>query len=137
MTLVVDANVVVGACLAPDGFDVFLGDELVAPPLMWSEFLNALRGGRWRGEVSEALAFAALRAADGAPVKVKNHRRLRKEAWHIADELGWAKTYDAEYLALGAILGAPVVTLDMRLRRGAYRVADVMTPDEYMKRASR
>jgi hypothetical protein len=25
---------------------------------------------------------------------------LSDEAWRIADRLGWAKTYDAEYLAL-------------------------------------
>lgn len=27
------------------------------------------------------------------------------EAWRIAQQFGWAKTYDAEYLALAKILG--------------------------------
>lgn len=48
----------------------------------------------------------------------------------IASELGWAKTYDAEYLALARLLDTRVVTLDLRLRRGAERLGLVVTPDE-------
>jgi predicted DNA-binding protein (UPF0278 family) len=48
----------------------------------------------------------------------------------IAVALGWAKTYDAEYLALAQLLDTRVVTLDMRLRRGADRLGLVVTPDE-------
>jgi predicted nucleic acid-binding protein len=53
---------------------------------------------------------------------------LGDEAWRIADELGWAKTYDAEYVALAGLLGCRVVTLDGRLRRRAEQLGFVVTP---------
>jgi predicted nucleic acid-binding protein len=49
---------------------------------------------------------------------------------NIAVELGWGRTYDAEYVALAKILRCRLVTLDMRLRRGADRLGFVITPDE-------
>ncbi|MCA1677863.1 MAG: hypothetical protein LC777_02390, partial [Actinobacteria bacterium] len=67
---------------------------------------------------------------ESAPVRRRSHRRLRREAWRLADELGWAKTYDAEYLALAALLGCRVVTVDGRLRRGADRLGLVVLPSE-------
>jgi hypothetical protein len=48
----------------------------------------------------------------------------------VADELGWAKTYDANYIAPARLLDARVVTLDARLRRGAGRTGLVIGPDE-------
>jgi predicted nucleic acid-binding protein len=48
----------------------------------------------------------------------------------FADELGWAKTYDATYLALAHILGCRLLTVDGRLYRGAKRLGFVITPDE-------
>jgi predicted nucleic acid-binding protein len=55
---------------------------------------------------------------------------LGGEAWRIAEEMGWAKTYDAEYLALARLLDGHVVTLDARLRSGADRLGLVIGPDE-------
>jgi len=55
---------------------------------------------------------------------------LGAEAWRIADELGWAKTFDAEYVALAGLLGCRLVTLDARLRRGADRSGRVTSPTE-------
>jgi predicted nucleic acid-binding protein len=48
-------------------------------------------------------------------------------AWSIADDLGWAKTYDAEYLALASLLRSGLVTLDRRLRSAAERLG-IATP---------
>ncbi|MDP8978882.1 MAG: hypothetical protein M3N17_10005 [Actinomycetota bacterium] len=48
----------------------------------------------------------------------------------IADEFGWAKTYDAEYLALARILGCRMVTVDGCLRRGVSRLGLVVGPTE-------
>jgi predicted nucleic acid-binding protein len=50
------------------------------------------------------------------------------QAWVVADELGWARTYDAEYVALARSLECRLVTLDERLRRGAGRVVEVIGP---------
>jgi hypothetical protein len=43
-------------------------------------------------------------------------------AWEIADELGWAETYAAEYIALTQLQGDAFVTLDRRLARAAQRL---------------
>ena len=48
----------------------------------------------------------------------------------MADELGWAKTYDAEYVALARLLNCRLVTLDARLRRGAARLSLLVAPHE-------
>jgi len=50
-------------------------------------------------------------------------------AWGIADSFGWAKTYDAEYLAVGRLLGCRVLTLDGKLRRRAGALG-VVFPNE-------
>lgn len=127
--LVVDASVVLAASTAPDGFRVF-GDDLIAPPLLWSEVLSVLHEAVWRGDISGMLADRSLEAFTRSAVRERRHRRLGPTAWRIADELGLAKTYDAEYLALAELSGCRLVTLDRRLRRGADRLGYVVAPDE-------
>ncbi len=128
--LVVDASVALGACTTDDGFEELPDRELVAPDLMWSEAVSVLHEQRWRGHVHPEDAERALHRLEGAPVRRRAHRRLRREAWRLADELGWAKTYDAEYLALARLLECRVVTVDGRLRRGADRLGLVVLPSE-------
>lgn len=130
MTLVVDASVTIPACLAEAGFDVLLDPDLVAPPLMWSETRSALHELVWRREVSADDGLAACESLAGCPVRRVEPRRLGREAWRVADEFGWAKTYDAEYVALAVLLDCRVVTLDSRLLRGAERLGIVVTPGE-------
>jgi predicted nucleic acid-binding protein len=128
--LVLDANVVVVACGADDGFARFTGEELVAPRLLWSEARSAFHEGMWRGEVSRAQTMLALERMGSMPVTPRNPRSLANEAWRIADELGWTKTYDAEYVALARLLDCRLVTLDGRLYRGAARLGIVIRPEE-------
>jgi predicted nucleic acid-binding protein len=130
LTLVLDSNVVMLACAAVDGFARFPAEDLVAPPLMWSEFQSGLHEAQWRGAISPALARTTLQRLASAPIHRRPHPRLGQEAWRIADLLGWAKTYDAEYVALAQLLSATLVTLDRRLRRGADRLGFVIGLDE-------
>jgi predicted nucleic acid-binding protein len=126
--LVVDAAVVVTACLSTLGLDPYSGEELVAPPLMWSEVTSVLHELRWRRQISNELAAEGLVRLKAAPVSARNPRRLLDEAWKIADRFGWAKTYDAEYVALAQLLKCRLMTLDSRLRRTASQLVTVVGP---------
>lgn len=128
--LVIDANVAVHASQRSDDFAALDDDDLHAPALMWSEARSAIREAFWRGEIDEQLAGSARRAVERCPVKLHSGPELGEQAWKVAAELGLAKTYDAEYIALAQILGCQVVTLDMRLYRGAERLGIVITPAE-------
>lgn len=127
--LVIDASVALPASGSPEGFEV-LRDELVAPPLLWSEVRSVLHEAAWRRDVSEELARRSLEAFERSGVRERRHRRLGETAWKIASDLGFAKTYDAEYLALAELLACCLVTLDRRLRRGADRLGYVVSPAE-------
>ncbi len=117
--LVLDANVVLAAAAAQDGFDLFGKEDLVAPPLLWPEVRSVLHVSVWRKVISAEVASRSLTALESGRVRERRHRRLGAEAWRIADDLGWAKTYDAEYLALALLLGGKIATFDRRLRRAA------------------
>jgi predicted nucleic acid-binding protein len=129
LILVVDASVALRAASA-DSWTPLGSHSLVAPAVMWSEATSALHEAVWRRELSAGRAREVLSRLSAAPVSRRNDRRLPSAAWRIADELGWAKTYDAEYLALARLLGGCVVTLDARLRRGADRLRLVVLPNE-------
>ncbi|MGH7388159.1 MAG: type II toxin-antitoxin system VapC family toxin [Candidatus Rokuibacteriota bacterium] len=124
--LVIDASALVQASLAAAGFSLFENEDLVGPPLLWSEALSAIHELRWRREISDDLAFRAFAALLAAPVRRRAPPRLYREAWRVADDLGWAKTCDAEYVALARILGCRLFTLDERLRRGAGRLVEIV-----------
>jgi predicted nucleic acid-binding protein len=128
--LVVDASLVSEWSIAEGELDELLGDTLCAPPIMWSETCSALHERAWRGEIGAEVAAQARLRLERVTVKRQSHRRLHSEAWRIADELGWAKTYDAEYVALASLLHCRLVTLDARLRRGAQRLGFVVGPME-------
>lgn len=120
--LVVDASVAIYAATAEPGLRWLADRELVAPPLMWPEARSVLHAAVWRNDLPKADAEAAMRWLDAGPIRSRNPRQLGREAWRLADALGWAKTYDAEYLALAQLLGCRVVTLDGALQRGAARL---------------
>lgn len=128
--LVLDASLVVPDCTAGRGFDYLEDKELASPPIMWAEARSSLHEAAWRGEIDRATAERAHERLLAVPVEARAPAGLGREVWRIADELGWAKTYDAEYLALARILDCRLVTLDARLRRGADRLGLVVSPAE-------
>lgn len=129
MTFVVDASVAV-ASLVEEGGLARLGDDLIAPPLMWSEARAALRLQVWQGRVPVQDAEVMVDRLERLEVARRAPARLGREAWAVARELGWARTYDAEYVALARLTGRRVVTLDGRLQRGADRLGLVVGLDE-------
>jgi predicted nucleic acid-binding protein len=128
--LVLDASLTVAWCLGAGQLEELAPGERCAPALMWSEARSVLHEQAWRGELSAADGDRARRRLSLADVKLRTHRRLGDETWRIADDLGWAKTYDAEYLALASLLRCRLVTVDARLRRGADRLGFVVGPTE-------
>ncbi len=126
--LTVDASVAVEACFGR--FDLGRLPDLVAPPLLWSETRSAIHEAGWRRDVTRAEAEAAHAVLERLPIEQREHGGLGVEAWRIADQLGWARTYDAEYVALASLLGCRLLTTDGRLRRGADRLGFVVGPLE-------
>lgn len=114
--LVIDANVAVAACARPDGFED-LGDDLAGPPLLWSEARSTLHLQSDKGIIDSDRARRLHARLIAAPIARLDPAELGAEAWKIADEFGWGRTYDAEYVALARLLGCRLVTVDTRLRR--------------------
>ena len=127
-TLVVDANVVVQSCIDAGGLAPLAGYELAAPPIMRSEATSSLHEMRFRGDLSHMLADHALGALRALDIQVEAPPGFWERSWEVAHLLGWAKTYDAEYVALAQLLDCQLVTLDARLARGASRLARIVGP---------
>jgi len=51
------------------------------------------------------------------PIRLLGDAVLRRKAWALAERLGWAETYDAEYVALAQLQADAFVTLDAELAR--------------------
>lgn len=126
--LVIDASAFLDASLTEEGHALLDGRDPVAPHLLRSESVSALHEMLRRGEVSPQLAALALDRIHRSTVRLLRPPSLHREAWRVAEELGWAKTYDAEYVALARLLRRPLLTLDGRLQRGAGRVVRVLGP---------
>lgn len=128
--LVVDASVALAMATASDLPAWSREVEFLAPYLLWSETLSVLRESVWRGIVPASEAERVRGRLDRMPIQPYASADLRDRAWGVAERLGWAKTYDAEYIALAEIEDVPLLTLDARLRRGAARLIKVVGPTE-------
>ncbi len=127
--IVVDANVVLDAVVA-DAFRSLARHRPVAPPLLWSEAVAALRQAAWRGDVPAERTEEVLERLLDADIERRSPRGLYREAWTVATQLGWAKTHDAEYVALARILRTRLVTRDASLRRAAAALVTIIGPTE-------
>ena len=116
---VVDCGVVLH--LASEGIDVSDKHEVLAPTLLRSQALSALHEAVHRGEITEAVALERLTRIQALPIRLLGDAVLRRNAWRIANRLGWAETYDAEYVALTRLQADALVTLDAELARRVER----------------
>jgi len=128
--LVIDASAALYLLASEDGIESLAGCDLAAPALLWSECTSVLNEMRWRGELSQALASTAFERLLAAPIARRADDAIYAGAREAAEDLGWAKTYDAEYVALARVLGADLLSRDERLRRGAGRLVTVVGPDD-------
>lgn len=112
---VVDASSVL--YLASARIEVPDKQKLLAPTLMRSETLSVLHEAVHRGEIPLRIALDLLARINRMPIRVLGDAVLRRRAWEVADRLGWATTYDAEYIALTQLHGRALVTMDGRLAR--------------------
>jgi predicted nucleic acid-binding protein len=124
---VVDARAVVR--IASTGFEVSARHELLAPTLLRSQALSALHEAVHRGEIPADLARDHLASIQRMSIRLLGDAVLRRRAWELADQLGWASTYDAEYLALTQLQADAFVTLDNELKRAAERVVETAPLD--------
>jgi predicted nucleic acid-binding protein len=126
--LVIDASAAVYLAASETGFAALARYELVAPPLVRSEATSAIHQAVWRGQASPELAEGTFQALLSAPIHADPVAGLLERAWKIADDLGWAKTYDAEYVALAQLIGCGLLTVDARLIRGAGHLVRMVDP---------
>jgi predicted nucleic acid-binding protein len=112
---VVDASAVLH--LASAGVEVPGDHELLAPTLLRSQTLSALHEAVQRGEISADVARDRLTRIGRMPIRLLGDAVLRRRAWDLADQLGWASTYNAEYVALTQLQADAFVTLDTELAR--------------------
>lgn len=91
--------------------------ELLAPKLLRSQTLSALHEAVQRGEIPADVARDRLTRFGRMPIRLLGDAVLRRRAWDLADQLGWASTYNAEYVALTQLQADAFVTLDAELAR--------------------
>jgi hypothetical protein len=129
---VVDCGVVLH--LASEEIEVRGEHELLAPTLPAPADTVGPARGRARCEIPSDVALDRLARIWAMPIRLLGDAVLRRRAWDIAEQLGWAETYDAEYVALTQLQADAFVTLDTEL---AGRVDGIVPtePIEALRRA--
>jgi predicted nucleic acid-binding protein len=125
---VVDASAVIQ--LARRKGEVSSMHELLAPTLLRSQTLSAMHEAVHRGELSADVARECLTRIGRMPIRLLGDAVLRRRAWDLADRLGWASTYNAEYVALTQLQADAFVTLDADLARSVQGVVAVASLDD-------
>ncbi len=126
MKYVVDAGAVLR--LASEGLAIPDEHGLLAPTLLRSQTLSLLHEAVDRGELEDA-ARDHLALIGKLPIRLLGDAVLRRRAWELADELGWASTYDAEYVALTQLQADALITLDAELARSLEGVVETASLD--------
>jgi predicted nucleic acid-binding protein len=129
--IVLDASAVVELVLgSPRGVTVRAriqrpDESLHAPHLLDVEVASVLRRYHLAGELSAEEGREALADLAGLDIVRYPHHPLLPRVWELRASV---TAYDAVYLALAEVLGAPLLTLDRRLARTRGHGAQVMVP---------
>lgn len=124
---VVDAGAVLH--LVGEEIEVSGDHELLAPTLLRSQTLSMLHEAVHRGELPADVARERLARVGRMPIRLLGDAVLRRRAWELADRLGWASTYDAEYVALTQLQADALVTLDAGLARSVQGLVETASID--------
>ena len=103
--------------------------KLVAPTLVRSQALSALYEAARRGEISAAEGIERVTRFNALKVRFLGDRALQRQAWRVADELGWQTTYEAEFVALTKLQADAFVTSDHELARAVSGLVETATAD--------
>jgi hypothetical protein len=79
------------------------------------------------GEIPPNVAVDRLTRVWALPIRLLGDAVLRRRAWDVAEQLGWASTYDAEYVALTQLQADAFVTLDAELARRVEGIVSTAT----------
>jgi len=115
--------------IAAGEVEVAAEHQLVAPTLVRSQALAALYEAARRGEISTAEGMERVTRINSLRVRFLGDKVLQRQAWKVADELGWETTYDAEYVALTRLQADAFVTSDGDLARAVSGVVETAPVD--------
>ena len=115
--IVVDAGVVftlvAGAEAAARDLALRVDNEqMLAPQLVDLEVVSVLRRLVLRRDFPPSLAAASVRHLGELDITRVAHAPLLERCWELSDNL---TPYDAAYVALAELVGAPLLTTDQRL----------------------
>ena len=113
--------------LASEEIEVRAEHELLAPTLLRSQTLSTLHEAVHAVKIPPDVALDRLTRIWEMPIRLLGDAVLRRRAWKLAEQLGWAETYDAEYLALTQLQADAFVTLDADLARRAEGIVPTAT----------
>jgi predicted nucleic acid-binding protein len=125
---VVDASAVLH--LASAEIEIPDTHTLLAPTLLRSQTLSALHEAVHRGEIPANVARDRLARIGKMPIRLLGDAVLRRRAWDVAEQLGWASTYNAEYVALTQLQADAFITLDLDLARSVQGIVVTASIDE-------
>jgi predicted nucleic acid-binding protein len=103
--------------------------QLLAPTLLRSQTLSDLHEAVQRGEIAAEVARDHLARIGRMPIRLLGDAVLRRRAWELADRLGWAQTFNAEYVALTQLQADAFITLDKELARSLNGIVETASID--------
>ena len=131
---VVDAGVVLK--IVGEGLEVAREHELLAPTLLRSQTLSVLHEEVHGGRLPAEEARDRLERIWRMPIRLLGDAVLRRRAWEVAERMGWAETYQAEYIALTLLQADAFVTLDADLARSVEGLVATASIDALSQRSS-
>ncbi len=122
--IVVDASAVLDVLLRKPGWAELEtamlggGERLNAPHLLDMEIAQGVRRHGAAGEIDAARGWQALTDLADLPIDRYAHHILMSRVWDLRHNM---TAYDAAYVALAELMGASLLTRDMRLAAAVRR----------------